>query len=307
MKEYHIDGFRFDLMGVHDIQLMKEIEKRLKAINPHVLLYGEGWAAGSSPIPVTERAVKKNVQQLNGIAVFSDDMRDAIKGSVFVENEQGFVSGKPGLEESIKFGVTASCEHPQVNYNLVNYSKAAYSKDPSQTVSYVDCHDNNILWDKIVLSTPGASRKEQIEMHKQALGIVLTSQGIPFLHAGTEFIRTKQGNENSYNAGDSINAINWNLKWENKEVYDYVRALIHLRKTHPAFRLRTGEQVKELLHFHDTPGGIVAYTINGEAAGDSWKQILVIYKAPKQTAASELTQGFTKWNMPGNLEIWYKE
>lgn len=304
MKNYHVDGFRFDLMGVHDIVTMQEIERRLKAINPHVLLYGEGWAAGESPLPEKERALKKYATQLNGIAVFSDDIRDGIKGSVFEEEDRGFVSGKPGMEPSIRFGVVASCPHPQVNYQKVNYSDTPYARDPGQVVTYAECHDNHVLWDKLAISAKYRSEAERIAMHKLALGIVLTSQGIPFLHAGTEFLRSKQGNENSYNAGDSINAIDWSLKTKNQQVFEYVRALIALRKAHPAFRMRTGEAIRNGIQFLDSKPGTVAYTLNGAAHADDWKKILVIYNASPESREFPIPSG--KWvhhSLPGQGQI----
>ena len=276
MREYHVDGFRFDLMGVHDIETMRQIATRLRQMYPSVLLYGEGWTAGESPLPDSLRALKKNAAKLDGIAVFSDDLRDGIKGSVFVEKERGFVSGKPGMEPSIRFGVTAACPHPQVDYGLVNYSNAPYARDPGQVVSYVECHDNHVLWDKLALSVPEGDDVLRESMHRLALGIVLTSQGIPFLHAGTEFLRSKNNNENSYNAGDVINAINWDLKSAHQPMVNYVKALLRLRAAHPAFRLRTGKQVQELIHFVTSPPGMVAYTLAGAAVQDSWKRILVV-------------------------------
>jgi pullulanase len=182
------------------------------------------------------------------------------------------------MEETINFGIVAACKHPQVNYHKVNYSKAPYAKHPTGTVSYAECHDNHVLWDKLALSAPGASENERIEMYKLALSIVLTSQGISFLHAGSEFLRSKKGNENSYNAGDSINAIDWNLKTKNKEVHDYVQALIKIRKEHPAFRMRTGTEIAKNIVFLDhLPGGVVGYTLNGAAVKDSWKKIRVYF------------------------------
>ncbi|MGZ8559499.1 MAG: type I pullulanase, partial [Chitinophagaceae bacterium] len=190
VKEYHIDGFRFDLMGVHDIETMNIIAKELRSIKPDILLYGEGWTAGASPLPDSVRALKKYVYKLDNIAVFSDDIRDGIKGSVFEYKEKGFASGRPGMEESIKFGIVASCKHPQVDYSKVNYSKAPYAKQPSNTITYTECHDNHVLWDKLAISATDASEAERKEMHKLALSIVLTSQGISFLHAGSEFLRS---------------------------------------------------------------------------------------------------------------------
>ncbi len=275
VTEYHIDGFRFDLMGVHDIETMNIISEAVHKIKPRILLYGEGWAPGSSTLPETVLAIKKNSALLNGIAVFSDELRDGIKGSVFDGDSKGFVSNNPGMEESIKFGIVAACQHPQVNYSKVNYSKAAYAKSPGSIINYADCHDNHTLWDKLCISAASATNEERISMHKLALSIVLTSQGIPLLHAGTEFLRSKNGVENSYNSPDSINAIDWSLKTKNIEVFSYVQLLIKIRKAHPAFTMRTAAQIKDNLHFFETVPGVIGYQIDGTAVKDSWKQIQV--------------------------------
>ena len=276
VKEYHIDGFRFDLMGIHDIETMNRISNELRALKPDILLYGEGWTAGSSPVPDSLRALKKNAYQLSNIAVFSDDLRDAIKGSVFEKLDKGFATGKSGLEESIKFGITAACQHPQVDYSKVNYSKAPYAKSPSQVMSYVDCHDNNILWDKLAISNSSDTVSLRRDMHKLALSIVLTSQGISFLHAGTEFLRSKKGVENSFNSSDDINKINWFDKADNMDVYQYVRSLIAMRKKHPAFRLTTQKEIAALIHFENAEDRVVSFQINGEAVGDEWKKVFVV-------------------------------
>ncbi len=278
VKEYHIDGFRIDLMGVHDIETMNLISKELHKIKPGILLYGEGWTAGSSPLPDSLRAIKANAYKLDRIAVFSDDLRDGIKGSVFEHSDKGFASGKPGMEESIKFGIAASCKHPQVDYAKVNYSKAPYAAQPFQTISYCECHDNHVLYDKLAISAKDATEEERIEMHKLSLSIVLTSQGISFLHAGTEFLRSKNGVENSYESPDSINAINWNLKTKNKEVNDYVQALIKIRKEHPAFRMMSAKDIATNLKFENNRGnGIIAFTLDGKKVKDKWNRIRVYY------------------------------
>ena len=278
VKEYHIDGFRFDLMGVHDIKTMNLIADELRKIKPDIILYGEGWTAGESPLPDSLRALKKNASKLHNIAVFSDDIRDGIKGSVFDINDRGFATGKAGMEESIKFGIVAAGEHAQVDYKKVNYSKEPYTAAPSNVITYCECHDNNTLWDKIKLSCPAVPEADRKKMHQLALTIVLTSQGIPFLHAGTEFMRSKQGVENSYNSGDSINSIDWNLKKENLVFNDYIGSLIRIRKAHPAFRMTTATQVSKNIHFDEhAPVGTIAYTINGAALQDSWKKIWVAF------------------------------
>ncbi|MEP7111301.1 MAG: type I pullulanase [Ferruginibacter sp.] len=277
-REYHIDGFRFDLMGVHDIETMNIISAALHSIKPGILLYGEGWTAGTSTLPDSLLAIKKNASKLEGIAVFSDDIRDGIKGSVFDLKEKGFVSGNVDLTESVKFGIVASCKHPQVDYNKINYSKRAYAASPGNVVTYCDCHDNNTLWDKLALSNPGTRAADRKMMHQLALTIVLTSQGIPFLQAGTEFMRSKKGVENSYNSDDSINAIDWSLKSEHIDLVRYTERLIRMRKDHPSFRMTTAWQISHYLHFDEhVPSGTIAYTINGSAMNDRWKTIWIAF------------------------------
>lgn len=294
-KEYHIDGFRFDLMGVHDIETMNSISAALHKLNPNILIYGEGWTAGASPLPDSLRALKQNAAQLKGIAVFSDDLRDGIKGSVFESLDRGFASGDTSKIESIKFGIVAATQHPQIKYNKVNYSKKAYAATPANTISYAECHDNNTLWDKLAISALKATVAERTEMHKLALSIILTSQGISFLHAGTEMLRSKYGIENSYNQSDSINAINWNLKTQNKAVFDYVQQLIQLRKTHPAFRMATTAQIQTNLRFLSAPAGVIGYSINGAAVKDQWKQIQVWFNGTNEAVAlpAATIKGFT--------------
>lgn len=281
-KEYHIDGFRFDLMGIHDIETMNEIAKEINEVNPDALLYGEGWSAKSSPFPEEKRVLKKNMRQLPKIAAFSDDLRDGIKGSVFEDTDTGFVSGSKNMEESIKFGIVGGIQHPHINYDQVNYSKTPWTNAPWQSVSYTSCHDNHTLYDKLKISNTSASQEELIAMHKLANAIVLTSQGIPFLHAGVEFLRTKQGEHNSYNLPDSINQIDWNLKNDNEGVYNYYKNLIELRKKHPALSLANAEEVSKNLKFQIVKDGIISYTLKNHANGDPWNEILIIYNARKK-------------------------
>jgi len=296
VQEYHIDGFRIDLMGVHDIETMNLISRELHKIKPDILLYGEGWTAGASPLPDSLRALKKYAYKLDRIAVFSDDIRDGIKGSVFEHEDKGFASGKPGMEESIKFGAVASCKHPQVNYSKVNYSKAPYAAEPYNTISYCECHDNHVLWDKLAISAKDATEAERKEMHKLALSIVLTSQGISFLHAGTEFLRSKKGVENSFKSPDSINAIDWDLKTKNKDVFDYVQYLIKMRKAHPAFRMKTAKEIAANIRFREKLNpGLVMYEINGAAVGDKWKKILVCFNGSEEMQPLSIGKGWQSY------------
>jgi pullulanase len=294
IEEYHLDGFRFDLMGIHDIETMNQISRELHQIDPTIFIYGEGWTAGGSPLPEEKQAIKKYTYRLNSIAAFSDDIRDGIKGSWNNHKSKGFVSGAHGLEESVKFGVVASTQHPQVDYSKVNYSSKPWAAEPYQTINYVSCHDNHTLWDKLVISNPGASEGELTKMHKLANTIVLTSQGVPFLHAGVDFLRTKKGVENSYNSPDSINQLDWSMKHENRKVFDYYRGLIKLRKNHPAFRMTSTADILKNLEFIDTGiPNVVVFQLKNHANGDSWKNIIVIYNASKKNQIVEIP--FGKW------------
>ena len=275
--EYHIDGFRFDLMGIHDMETMNQISAALQGIDPSIFVYGEGWTAGESPLPDKKKALKRNVLNMYKVAAFSDDIRDAIKGHVFTYDAKGFASGQTGLEESIKFGIIASTSHSQVQYDSVNYSKAPWAREPSQTITYASCHDNHTLWDRLTISCPEASEVEKIQMHKLAGAIVLTSQGISFLHAGVEMLRTKGGHENSFESPDRVNQLDWSRKSTYKEVYNYYKGLINLRKNHPAFRMTSTQQITTHLHFLDTyESNVIAYTISENANEDTWSDILVI-------------------------------
>ena len=277
--EYHIDGFRFDLMAIHDIETMNAVTKRLKEINPNILIYGEGWTAGDSPLPVSSRSLKANVAQMPQVAAFSDEIRDGLKGSVFDDKDKGFVSGKKGAEESVKMGIVGCISHPQVDNALTYNSNKAWANEPWQSVNYVSCHDNLGLFDKLKISRPDATNAEIMAMNKLANAVVFTSQGIPFIHAGEEMLRTKKGNHNSYNAPDSINQIDWRWKSESKNVVEYYKNLIQLRKNHPAFFMTKKEDVLKNLSFQKVEDGLISFQISNHANDDKWKNILVIYNA----------------------------
>ncbi|MEP4882908.1 type I pullulanase [Maribacter dokdonensis] len=278
-KEYHIDGFRFDLMGIHDIETMNNVADAVLKLNPDALLYGEGWTAGDSPLPEEKRALKKHMQQLPKIAAFNDDLRDGLKGSVFDDQSLGFVSGAKNKQESIKFGIVGAIQHPDVNYNSVNYSNTPWTNEPWQSINYASCHDNHTLFDKLKISRPDADVETLIAMDKLANAIVLTSQGTPFLHAGAEMLRSKNGEHNSYNLPDSINQINWNWKIEYKKVFKYYKNLIRLRKEHPAFHMANAKEVREKVKFQQTNDSLVSFIIDHNANNDNWQKILVIYNA----------------------------
>lgn len=291
-EEYHIDGFRFDLMGIHDIETMNAISATLREIDPTIFVYGEGWMASSTPLPEEQQAIKRNTHKLERIAAFSDDMRDGIKGSWHDHTAKGFASGADSLAESVKFGIAASIQHSQVDYQKVNYSNKPWAAEPYQTINYVSCHDNHTLYDKLKISNPQSPEGRLIDMHKLSNLIVLTSQGIPFLHAGAEMLRTKQGVENSYQSPDSINRIDWSRKASYKSVYDYYKSMVLLRKNHPAFRMPSTEMIQKHLEFIPLEDQhLVAYTLNDNANGDQWKTILVVFNGAKKKKSFELPEG----------------
>lgn len=291
-QEYHIDGFRFDLMGIHDIETMNAISEALLKIDPKIIIYGEGWTAGDCPLPDSLRATKHNTLKLNHVAAFSDDMRDAVKGHVFTQDAKAFISGLPGLDESVKFGIVAAGKHSQVGYDQVNYSKAPWARKPSQCINYVSCHDNHTLWDRLTNCCSDASEEDRIAMHKLANTIVLTSQGIPFLHAGVEMLRTKQGEENSYKSPDAINQIDWNWKQERADVVEYYKALIQLRKNHPAFRMTNNADVQHLIRFFDfKEENLIGYKISDNANGDEWTEIIVVFNGNTSDKMVDLPKG----------------
>lgn len=302
INEYHLDGFRFDLMGIHDMETMNEISKTVRDIDPTIFVYGEGWKAGDSPLPDNQLALKANTYQMEKVSAFSDDLRDGLKGSVFEHEQKGFVSQGEGMRESIKFGIVASTQHPQIDYDAVNYSNEPWAADPSQTISYVSCHDNHTLFDRLHISNPEASEKELIKMHKLAETIVLTSQGVPFLHAGMEMLRTKNGEENSYNLPDEVNQIVWTRKEQYEDVFNYYKGLIALRKNHPAFRMPETEMIQNHLEFLDISGeNFLAYQIKDNANGDSWKEILVLLNGSDLNKTLVLPKG--SWKLVGDGQV----
>ena len=280
MKEYHIDGFRFDLMGVHDIETMNEIRKAVDEVDSTVCVYGEGWAAEMPQYPADSLAMKKNVAYMPGIAVFSDEFRDGLCGSVWEKGKGAFLAGVPGGENSVKFGIVGAIEHPQVRYDSVNYSRQAWAGQPTQMISYVSCHDGLCLVDRLKASMPGATPEQLVRLDKLAQTVVFTSQGIPFIYAGEEVMRDKQGVGNSYKSPDAVNAIDWRRKTTNGDVFMYYKRLIDLRKSHPAFRMGDAEKVRKHLEFLPVEGqNLIAFRLKDHANGDSWEDIIVAFNS----------------------------
>ena len=288
-KEYHIDGFRFDLMAIHDTETMNRVARELKEINPSIFVYGEGWTAGDSPLPLERRALKENVSAMPEIAVFCDDIRDAVKGHYSNAADRGFATGKPGNEETIKIGIVASTAHPQVDYSKGNNSKFAYAAAPTQIINYVSCHDDLTLTDKLAKSMPGSTEEQRQRAAKLAQTIVFTSQGTPFMFAGEEIFRDKKGVHNSYKSPDSINAIDWTLKHKNADLFNYYKELIKLRKNHPAFRMTTAQDIAKNVKFDNvSEPNLISYSILNNANGDEWKEIKVILNGSEESRMVKL-------------------
>ncbi len=294
--EYHVDGFRFDLMGIHDIETMNAIRAALDKVNPKIIIYGEGWTAAASPLGEEKRAVKKNVSQLNGIAVFSDDIRDALKGN-WTNEFPGFVAGRDSLENAIKFAVAASTDFPGVTNKKLVHTDKPYATSPTQIINYASCHDDMCLVDKLRSRKPaGATDAEIQKFNKLAQTVVFTAQGIPFIFAGEEVYRDKKGVNNTYESPDSINQIDWNNKTTYNDIFTYYQGLIALRKAHPAFRMTSLDMMKKHLKFIELGvPNVVAFTLSNNANGDSWKNILVIYNGNRKNVNVELPEG--EWNV----------
>lgn len=299
-KEYHIDGFRFDLMGVLDIDTMNVIAERLNEIRSDIYLYGEGWNGGPSSLAEEKRAFKASAKKMPGIGMFNDDIRDTIKGSVFYDDHLGFVNGGTHLENALRYGITGAVAHPQVDYDA--YGSKPWAKEPGQSINYVSCHDNYTLWDKLSVSCPEASEEKKKAMNRLCAAIVFTSQGVPFIQAGEEFLRSKplpekKGfAENSYNMPDAVNSIKWDNIHEYPDMIAYYKGLMALRKAHPVFRMQSeAEMTQNLCFLSDTPENVVAYLLKGKGADDTPENILVIFNGNDEEILYNLPEG--KWKI----------
>ena len=290
IDEYHIDGFRFDLMGVHDIETMNQIRQMVDAIDPTIYIYGEGWSAGTCAYPQEKLAMKAHINRMPGIGAFSDEIRDALRGPFSDDTVTGWIGGKDETE-SIKFGIAGAIQHPQIDMTKVNYSKAPWALEPTQMISYVSCHDDMCLVDRLKASIPGITEEELIRLDLLAQTAVFTSQGVPFMLSGEELLRDKKGVHNSFESPDSINQLDWSHKTKYPQVFEYYKNLIALRKNHPAFRLGNADLVRKHLEFLDAPAGIVAYRLKNYAGRDDWRDIIVILNANKADVEVTIPNG----------------
>ena len=290
INEYHIDGFRFDLMGCHDIETMNQIRQMVNEIDPTIFIYGEGWSAGACALPNEKLGMKANIPQMPGIAAFSDEIRDALRGPFSDDTKPGWLGGAPGCEESLKFGLVGCIQHPQVDMKKVNYSKAPWAVEPTQMMSYVSCHDDMCLVDRFKASIPRIKEDELIRLDLLAQTAVFTSQGVPFMLSGEELLRNKKGVHNSFESPDSINQLDWQNKLRYPQVFEYYKNLIALRKQYPHFRLGSADEVRDKLCFLDAPRGVVAYSITG-AVGCVVNNVIVVLNPTRRQQTVSVPEG----------------
>ena len=302
-KEYHIDGFRFDLMGIHDVDTMNAIVEALKKINPDILIYGEGWAADEVALEEGKAAKKVEAKKMPEVAMFNDNIRDAVKGHVFYRKQAGFVNGKTDMEEDIKFSVVAATHHSQA----LNAKDPAWAGSAAQSINYISAHDDLTLWDKLAVSNPEDSEEVRKEMNKLAAAIVFTAQGIPFIQAGEEMLRTKPSldkeniyESNSYKSPDSVNSIKWKQKKKYADVVEYYKGLIAFRKEHSALRMIEPGAIETNLQFLDVPKNVVAFTITKPDEQESLQEICVIFNASRKEEMVDIPTG--RWSVYVNRE-----
>ena len=300
INEYHIDGFRFDLMGCHDIETMNQIRQMVNEIDPTIFIYGEGWSAGSCALPNEQLGMKANIPQMPAIAAFSDEIRDALRGPFSDDTKPGWLGGAPNCEESLKFGIVGCIQHPQVDMSKVNYSKEPWAVEPTQMMSYVSCHDDMCLVDRLKASIPSLKSSngqlsesqidELVRLDLLAQTAVFTSQGVPFMLSGEELLRNKKGVHNSYESPDSINQLDWQNKLRYPQVFEYYKGLIALRKQFPHFRLGSADEVRDKVCFLDAPEGVVAYSITG-AVGCVVSDVVVVLNATRREQTIAIPEG----------------
>ena len=298
-KEYHIDGFRFDLMAVHDIETMNAVRAALDEIDPSIMVYGEGWTAGDCAIPSSQQALKANMAKIDRVGAFSDDIRDGIKGSVFDAQDKGFISGKDGMEESVKFGIVGATPHPQVLTFKNDKGSKSWAAQPGQSINYVSCHDNLTFWDKLAISNADDNEETRVQMNRLGSAIILTSQGVPFFQAGEEMLRSKPSatveggfDENSYTSPDATNSIKWAEKTKAEDTYAYYKGLIAFRKAHSALRMTTAADIQSNLVFMSgLEPNVVGYTIENNANDDTAEKIAVVFNGSRNAVDVTLPTG----------------
>lgn len=283
---FRLDAFRFDLMGIHDVETMNALRASLDIIDPTILVYGEGWDL-ATPLPDRRKAISASAARMPGIGHFNDVFRDALKGSTFNEMDRGFVSGDGWKEGEVRNGIAGSV-------TLENQTYGRFP-EPTYSINYVEAHDNHTLFDKLRLARPDLDEEGWLQMSRLAQAIVILAEGIPFLHAGQEFGRTKNGVENSYNAPDEINRLDWHLRDKRFAMVDYLKNLIQIRRMHGGFRLHRANQIQELVHFLPMQPGVIAYEVNAVHSYDAWQRTLVVHNVTTETI--EIALDHPMWNV----------
>ena len=290
-REYHIDGFRFDLMGVHDIKTMNAACRALHKIDPSIFVYGEGWSAGQCAYPSHLLASKAHMKQMPGIAAFSDELRDGLRGPFYDDKQGAFIAGVSGAEERIKFGIVGGIAHPQVNMQQVGGDHLPWNDDPTQFISYVSCHDDMCLVDRLRASVPNLTPEMLVRLDCLAQSVVMLSQGVPFMLSGEEMLRDKQGVHNSYQSPIEINALPWQNLQRYPQLFTYYQRLIALRRHHPAFRLGNANLIRQHLSFLPTQPNLVGFMLTGHAGGDVWDNIIVVFNANNEARKVTVPKG----------------
>ena len=290
-QEYHIDGFRFDLMGVHDIKTMNAACRALHKIDPSIFVYGEGWSAGQCAYPSHLLASKAHMKQMPGIAAFSDELRDGLRGPFYDDKQGAFIAGVSGAEERIKFGIVGGIAHPQVNMQQVGGNHLPWNDDPTQFISYVSCHDDMCLVDRLRASVPNLTPEMLVRLDCLAQSVVMLSQGVPFMLSGEEMLRDKQGVHNSYQSPIEINALPWQNLQRYPQLFTYYQRLIALRRHHPAFRLGDANLIRQHLSFLPTQPNLVGFILTGHAGGDVWNNIVVVFNANNEAREVTVPKG----------------
>ncbi len=282
---YQVDGFRFDLMGIHDVETMNQVRAALDKVDPSILVYGEGWDL-ATPLGQSLKATSQNAARMPRIGHFNDMIRDALKGSTFNDRERGFISGNEWREWELRECLTGAVHIP--NVTVGRFPSPAYS------INYAEAHDNYTIYDKLMLSCEGVDETTRLAMQRLANAVVITSQGIPFIHAGQEFGRTKHGVENSYNSPDHINHFDWDLRDRRIKEIEYVKTLLKLRRLHTCFRYDSRQEVIDHFTFLPSPPGVIIYELTASHSYDAWQRVRVYVNGTFDSLSFESD---AKWNV----------
>lgn len=292
LNEYHVDGFRFDLMGILDIDTMTAVRNAVNTVSPDLLIIGEGWDL-NTPLTPDRKANISNQAKLPGIGQFNDWFRDSIKGSTFNIYDKGYALGNDRYLEAAK----------QVMAGSVGIGKRKHGLflQPGQSVNYIESHDNHTLWDKLKICDPDQDEAILKKQHRLATSMVLLAQGIPFLHSGQEFFRSKKGVGNSYRSPDEINWLDWDLRDANMDNVEYIKGIMDIRKSNEAFRLPDNEQIRRHMVFSTLPAPLVGYLLKEIKQRGLWEKILVFINPSMDQHLVELTED-TKWSVLADHE-----